>query len=250
MGPRMRRKVIVLMGSVIFTVFSFQLTGFIALGGDEDSQRFNNNALPSTKGNFKTFSPVKGRGSARKSVRAGRHLKEEVRIDSRDTRRILQDVRTADDIKGHPRIGESAITLQGADSLRNVTVAMTTRLQFESLFPSLLEEERCPLCYGTTNCDQIYAGNISFLIGSVNLSEPHVISGYWGGRRILGKRLVRREMFQRLEKIICDESRVDPGRSCEINAAATNSWMSQINALNRVHKLHKDVYKDDLISLR
>ncbi|XP_011661612.1 divergent protein kinase domain 2A [Strongylocentrotus purpuratus] len=245
MGPRIRKKILILGSSILFTIFTVQLTGLNSLRDDD------NNALPSTNGKFRTFVPSKG-DRKRNLLHAGKQGKEELGFDSKDTRRTLQDIRTADEIKGHPRIqagDETALTQDGVQGMKNATVVMTTRLQFENLFPSLLEEERCPLCYGTTNCDQIYAGNISFHVGSVNLSEPHAIRGTWGDRRIVGKRLVSREVFERLEKIICNQSQVDPKRSCEVNAAATNSWMSKSSALNRVHKLHQEVYESQLIAI-
>ncbi|XP_071507040.1 divergent protein kinase domain 2A-like [Diadema antillarum] len=250
MGPRLRKRILIFSGSLLFTIFSFQLTGFNALRGDEESHKFTNNALPSTKNHFRTFVPIsKKDANGGKSLQAGRHSKGGIRIDSKDTRRTLQDVRTADDIKGHPRLQEAELAATGEAAMKNATVSMTTRLQFEQLFPSLLEEGKCPLCYGTGNCDQIYTGNISFHIGKVNLSEPHVITGDWGGRRIVAKRLVRRETFQRLESIVCQEIHSDPRRPCEVNIAATNSWMSKSSALDRVQQLQRDVYKESILSL-
>ncbi|XP_038078354.1 divergent protein kinase domain 2A-like [Patiria miniata] len=117
--------------------------------------------------------------------------------------------------------------------------------RFSKVSPAVLQEEKCPGCYGTTLCDKFYAGNITLDMETAGQAKRKgVFFGHMEGQRIVGKHLADPSEFKRLDHFVCQNSsrRIRPNQSCDVSWDILHSHLASRMALD-VEYIRKDAHK-------
>ncbi|XP_077994015.1 divergent protein kinase domain 2A-like [Glandiceps talaboti] len=98
---------------------------------------------------------------------------------------------------------------------------------------------RCPACYGTSLCNLVESGHlhIDLELASETEREDGVYHGRLHSKKIVGKRLIENEQFDKLDEILCNVGRgnvgnthLSSGKDCDIRKA-----MKHLFSLNKTN---------------